>query len=200
MKKTTSQLLFASFVLFQFQTANAFFCPQSLSKNEKKMVFFDLGETLITAPRKKNNPNAITKTSFVRGAREYLLKLKKMNVKLALISNVPEDWGKTRQDRIERLKQEIQKTWKDKNPFQWALFENRIIVPMDNAHKKPAPDMFVEAKEMAAKMGMQPIFQGDDLKEVEAAQLVGMKAHQVDTKKHDFINSQCFLNSISYIK
>ncbi len=179
-------------VLFVSATSFAVQCPVNLKPKDKKIVFFDLGETLITAPKNKNNPKAITKTSFIPGAFAYLKYLSQKHIKMALISNVPEDWGKTREERIERLKLEIKNSWKDKTPFDWSFFENRIIVPMDNAHKKPAPDMFVEAKEMAEKMGLKPIFQGDDRTEVETASLVGLVSHQVDSKNHKFLTNSCF--------
>lgn len=171
--------------------AYALQCPNGLKPKDKKIVFFDLGETLITAPKNKSNPQEITQTSFVPGAYQYLKKLSQKHVKMALISNVPEDWGKTRQERVERLKTEIKHTWKDKVPFDWALFENRIIVPMDNAHKKPAPYMFIEAKDMANKMGLKPIFQGDSQTEVETATLLGFTTQLIDSKKPKFITDSC---------
>lgn len=191
----SSYFIVSSIALFSIALGNSAYalqCPNGLSPKDKKMVFFDLGDTLITAPKSKSNPQAITSTSFVPGAYQYLKKLSEKNVKMALISNVPEDWGKTREERIERLKLEIKKTWKDKTPFNWSFFENRIIVPMDNAHKKPAPDMFVEAKEMASKMGLKPIFQGDNQTEIETATLLGFTSQLIDTKKPKFITDACF--------
>ncbi len=167
MKKTVILLLFLG-----ISTAFA-------ARKPKGIVFFDLGDTLIN---KVNFNDPKSKSHYMPGAREHLQTLQKSGYLVGLITNIPDEWGATIELKIETMKKKVAERWEEKEPFDWEIFEGRVIVPPKDELRKPNPYMFVQAKSIAAKDKLKVLFEGEDSVEVAIAESQGFGAYQVFRK------------------
>ena len=148
------------------------------SAKSKGVVYFDLGDTLINKIN-FNDPKA--RTHYMPGAYEHMKELKDAGYLLGLITNIPDEWGKTKLLKIAELKKVIRLRWEDKVPFDWNFFENRVFVPPKDELRKPNPYLFSEVRRRAGQ-DMKLFFEGEDPIEVSVATAQGFGAYQVFRK------------------
>ncbi len=144
----------------------------------KPWIFFDLGNTIVVA-----NPKS--ETRYVPGAHDYVRGLRKRGYHVGLISNVPEKWGITRAEKIHVLKKIVSETW-TKDPtaeaMDWSDFpDSSIFIPLRDLDRKPAPFVYQSALAHVfleeGRSDCPVYFQGEDPKEVKAAENLGMKGY-----------------------
>lgn len=146
---------------------------------DKPWVYLDLGNTIIdTRGRDKNGEDKNLR--FMPGARAYLNELKSHDYRVGVISNAPETWGKTLGSKIKHLKDYVKHRWRDREKIRWSEFDAGILLPPTDAERKPAPYLFVKAKERAAAAGCEAVYIGEDAAEVEAAKAAGLHAYLSD--------------------
>lgn len=133
------------------------------------IVYFDLGETLVHTAEDSS-------TGYMPGAAAYLRELRKRNIEVGLITNVPSEWGETDAERAAALKKEVDGTWKGSAPFAWEDFGDRILTPRTEAERKPAPVLWERAKEDAN--GCRLVYEAETAEETEAAASLGYVAYQ----------------------
>lgn len=139
-------------------------------------IFFDLGNTIVDTTSKK-------KIHYYPNTVKYLKNLKEQGYRIGVISNIPEKFGKTYDEKLATLKGYINKKWDDKVPFDWTVFDE-IILPLNDGERKPAPILF---KRAIARAGRCPIvFMGENNKEIEAAKNLGLSTFQVGEKDKSF--------------
>jgi len=143
--------------------------PVELGKCIHPWVFFDLGDTLITSP----GPAGTDRLRWLPGAEDHVKNLMDRGYTLGLIINIPPEWGISRTQRLDRLKEVIQRHW-DGPKFDWDLFGDRILLPATTAERKPAATLFDEARMMAAQMGCDAVFEGESQDEVDGAKRSGL--------------------------
>jgi hypothetical protein len=122
-------------------------------------VYFDLGDTLIDT-RDWNH------LKYLPQALDYLHALKRAGFRLGMITNVPQSWGATHDEKLARLKQDIASTWAEATPFEWDAFDS-ILLPPTEADRKPAPYLFDEAR--ADQRDCRIAYEGEDPAEISAA-------------------------------
>lgn len=142
----------------------------------KPWVYFDLGNTLVDA----SNGD---KLHYFEGSLSYLKLLQQEGFTLGLIVNVPDTWGETRAKKLQRLRLEISKGWKESDPFDWTLFDV-VLVPRSDTERKPAPELFREAKALAG--GCRVVYQGEDAQEMPPAVAEGFATYQVGLQDRAF--------------
>lgn len=121
-----------------------------------KVVFFDLGETLLTRRRE-----------FVSGAQAVLAELRRRQVRLGIISNTGE---MTRRLIMETLPRD----------FDLASFEERLVIfSSEVGVQKPDPRIFRLAVERASLPAEGCLFCTENLLHTLAAQQTGMCAARV---------------------
>lgn len=121
-----------------------------------KVVFFDLGETLVTQEK-----------TWVPGAKNLLAQLSGKGVRLGVISNTGD---LSRPDILKRLPAD----------FNLNLFESNLILFSSEVHvEKPAPAIFKLAIERAAVPAAKALFCTEDLLDTLAAQRAGMRTARV---------------------
>jgi FMN phosphatase YigB (HAD superfamily) len=135
-------------------------------------VYFDLGNTLV-------DTTDFTKVDYYKNAYNTLKQLKLYGYQIGLISNIPEDWGSNYNEKLNRLKAEVNNNWVGAKPFDWAIFDE-IIISMKTGERKPALFMFQQAMDLGSNCPM--LFVGENQTEIDAARQVGMAAHLVNTK------------------
>jgi FMN phosphatase YigB (HAD superfamily) len=150
--------IFVLLILFSFN-ANA-----SDFHAKKPWVYFDLGNTIV-------NTNNIKNLHYMRGSREYMEQLKKEGFNIGIISNIPESWGNTYEEKLQSLKTYIYFGWGEATPFDWSVFDE-VILPLSNAELKPAPFLYLKA--ISKTDSCPSVFIGENIKEVNAAKEVGM--------------------------
>lgn len=131
------------------------------------MVFFDLGEVLIDTHDSRH-------LQFMPGAETYLQNMHAAGFRLGLITNVPESWGSTTDEKIEHLKGFVAQNWSGPREFPWAMFEQIHVPPRDEL-RKPHPHMFLQARSDLDPC--RPIFHGEEPNEVESAKNAGFVGH-----------------------
>ncbi len=117
-----------------------------------KVIFFDLGETLVTATRQ-----------WLPGAKAVVAQLRLQGFRLGIISNTGTF---TRQQLLN-----------DQLPtdFSFSLFENNLILLSSEVHlEKPDLKIFRKAIEQAHVDAAQCLFCTEDLRHTLAAQRTGM--------------------------
>ncbi|MBC7387188.1 MAG: HAD family hydrolase [Cryobacterium sp.] len=147
----------------------------------KPWVFFDLGNTLVTA-----NPGK--PMSYLPGAHEYVRQLKRRGFRIGVISNVPESWGHSSKTKVEKMKKTLMAEWSRdplEDPMDWTDFSDALIfVPPRENYRKPAPYLFRAALSQVileeGETRCKVVFQGDDATEVETAKKEGMIGFHVD--------------------
>lgn len=146
----------------------------------KPWVFFDLGNTVVaSAPGRESR--------YVPGAHAYVRELRRRGVRIGLITNVPEKWGKTRSAKIRELKKLVGETWTKEageEAMDWTDFPDAaIVIPPRDADRKPAPYLFRSALAHVSLEGgardCPVIYQGEDPVEVAAAERAGMIGYVV---------------------
>jgi HAD superfamily hydrolase (TIGR01549 family) len=130
------------------------------------VVFFDLGDTLVTG----NTP----RKTWVAGAKSVLERLRDKEVRIGVISNTAD------MDRTELLK--ILPA-----DFGFDLFEDALVVLSSEVQvSKPDPEIFLEAVRRAGVTPGEALFVGESLEETLAAQRVGMKGARVHRFPQDW--------------
>ena len=126
-------------------------------------MFFDIGNTIIDTSQWDH-------LKHMPGARDYMTALKAAGFHLGAITNVPESWGQTYEEKFATLRAEIAKTWIEPEAFAWSDFDAVLLPPRD-LDRKPAPYLFNEARALAHDC--KAAFQGEDIREVNAALAAG---------------------------
>jgi phosphoglycolate phosphatase-like HAD superfamily hydrolase len=145
----------------------------------------DLGDTIIeTLPVEQHAKGTQDEqVRFMPGARAFLTELKSHQYKVGVISNAPESWGKTLGSKIRHLKDYIKHRWRDREKIRWSEFDAGILLPPTDAERKPAPYLFVQAREHAAAHGCKAVFIGENAQEIEAAKAAGLYAFLADPSR-----------------
>lgn len=152
--------------IFSFETKAA--PPRS----DLPTVYFDLGNVLIDTTNE-------TQFKYVEGAEIYLQSLSRREFRLALITNVPDTWGRTQAEKFRSLKSYVAKYWIEPRPFPWEAFD-RILIPPADKYRKPHPYLFQQALQYPDRC--QPLFQGEDPAEVETAARLKIATYLVPEK------------------
>tara|TARA_Y100000590_G_C15543534_1_gene947931 strand:+ start:483 stop:1097 length:615 start_codon:yes stop_codon:yes gene_type:complete len=152
-----------------------FLCASIFSHAQKVSpdLFFDLGETLIHTDLQ----NSMT---WMKGAENYVSALKGHNYSLGLIVNIPPQWGKTQQERVDALKSYVNSAWREARPFPWDWF-NVILVPNRVEERKPSRLLFDHALHLSGSNRV--IFQGESLKEIETSHKVGFSSFWIGSSE-----------------
>ena len=164
MKRISKYVLFMS--LFAFKT---------YAGEKRPWVYLDLGDTIV-------NTSDMNHIKYMKGAKEYIEDLKHEGFKIGIISNIPEEWGLTYEQKLMRLKEVIAKGWDDAGPFDWGDYD-QIILPLKNEEMKPAPTLFLKA--IGKAEGCPSLFVGESPKEITAAKNAGMAAKLYEAQKDD---------------
>jgi len=133
-------------------------------------VYFDLGATLVDTSDR-------TRMTFMPGAADYLTTLRDHGTTVGLITNIPPEWGTTDEERVAALKAFVDGLWVGGQAFPWDDFGELIFTPRTDAESKPAPDLFIRARDAAA--GCPVVFEGENPAEVATAEREGFLAYQV---------------------
>ena len=124
------------------------------------VIFFDLGETLVTRV-----PGAV-RAAWVPGAQVALAQLAARGVRLGLISNTT---GLSRAQVLDRLPTD----------FQFNQFESGLVILSSETAppvEKPDPEIFRRAVQAAHAPAGACLFCGESLIETLAAQKAGLRA------------------------
>lgn len=151
------------------------FAFKTYAGDKRPWVYVDLGDTIV-------NTSDMKHIKYMTGAREYIEDLKQEGFKIGIISNIPEEWGLTFEQKLKRLKEVIASGWDDSAPFDWGVFD-QVILPLKNDEMKPNPTLFLKAIEKAE--GCPSLYVGESAKEITAAKAVGMAAKLFDPKVDD---------------
>lgn len=143
------------------------FILSHLFTNAKSWVYFDLGNTVI-------NTRSDEGFRFYNGALEYLHSLRQMGYSIGLISNIPESFGQSHDEKLATLKEYIASKWIDQNDMDWNLFED-ILLPLNNSQLKPADFLYFKAIENSEFCPMAYI--SENVKEVIKARDLGIAGH-----------------------
>ncbi|MGZ3693558.1 MAG: hypothetical protein ACXWQO_05165 [Bdellovibrionota bacterium] len=158
-------------------------------------IYFDTGETLVAVPPDYKN------MSNEPGMEKYLGQLQDQGNPLGLVVNVPEDWGdeipvtNLLARRVLYTQQFFREGWlAGAAEFPWGFFgkiegtgKNRtfkghVFFPTKNSDRKPAvcPTCALNlAFDEAHAAGCPAIYEGEDAKEMEAAEQIGFIPFQV---------------------
>jgi hypothetical protein len=126
-------------------------------------VFFDLGKTLL-------NTQDWDHLKYLPGALDYLHAVKAAGFHIGAITNIPEAWGKTEDEKIATLKAQINAPWSEAVPFEWSIFE-KILVPLTDPERKPALVLFSRAMSRTAPCAV--MYESGNTEEVNAALTAG---------------------------
>ncbi|MFE9330407.1 hypothetical protein [Streptomyces sp. NPDC006925] len=134
------------------------------------IVYFDLGETLVHTAEDAG-------ISYMPGAAAYLRELRKRNIEVGLITNVPSSWGETDAERAAALKKEVDRAWTGSPSFAWEDFGDRILTPRTEAERKPAPALWERAR--ADANGCRLVYEAEAAEETAVAASLCYVAYQV---------------------
>lgn len=140
------------------------------AKNKKLWVYFDLGNTIIDT----KSPEGM---HYYNGTKEYLKELRRNGFKIGIISNIPETFGMSYEEKLQTLKDFIREKWNDEEEFDWTLFDH-IFLPLNNSELKPADVLYLRAMQKADFCPM--VYISEDKKEVTKARELGLAAHLYD--------------------
>lgn len=160
----------SKFVLFM-----SLFAFKTYAGDKRPWVYLDLGDTIV-------NTSDMKHIKYMKGAKDYIEDLKREGFKIGIISNIPEDWGLTYEQKLERLKEVIASGWDDREAFDWSDYE-QVILPLKNDEMKPAPTLFLKA--ITTAEGCPSMYVGESPKEIAAAKNVGMAAKLYEAQKDD---------------
>jgi FMN phosphatase YigB (HAD superfamily) len=133
-----------------------------------KVIFFDIGKTLVTSNTSVWSP----------GARELLVTLRAQRIRLGVISNTADLTREALKDLLPP-------------DFDWSLFDEPLIILSSEVRvKKPERAIFEKALTAAAVSASSCLYCSEDLVETIAAQQVGMHEARVDAaagELNDFV-------------
>lgn len=178
----TRKLFFAACILLFMgcQKSESYSYSSSyLSECRHPWVYFDLGETLIHTDKDKH-------IYFKEGALAYLTSLHEKGFPLGFLTNVPDEWGATPEEKLAYLKDFTSASWEDSEPFPWDWFGDHSHVSHDAARRKPHPHLFQLALAQASREGCPAVFEGEMAQEVHAAEAVGLKGYLVGQPNKPF--------------
>jgi FMN phosphatase YigB (HAD superfamily) len=137
-----------------------------------QVVFFDLGETLVTKPA------VGTRMVWVPGAPESLDKLATLGIRLGVISNTT---GLTRPQLLQLLPAD----------FNLGRFETGLVILSSEIGdiEKPDPEIFRRAITAAGVAADQCLYCSESLLETLAAQRTGMRAARLQKPPDSDIDS-----------
>ena len=161
--------------MLRFLLISFLFFPLLASAGSKAFVWLDLGDVIV------ETRNGYEKMHYMPGAVEYVNELKLRGHSVGLIVNIPESWGQPEDynSKINELLVFLKKGWIDQeHPFTLAPFD-QVLIPFFDRQRKPAPDLFVMALEVSNKRNLRPIFQSENVEEVNSAKTVGFTTHLV---------------------
>ncbi|MEH0862416.1 HAD family hydrolase [Halobacteriovorax sp. DPLXC-1] len=163
MKKNIKITLFSLFTIISCAAIGYFASDSQETTTTERWVFFDLGDTIVNTKESGNY-------HYYPGALEYIRSLKEMGIKVAIISNIPESFGETYDQKIESLNQYVKAHWNDQDQFDLTIF-HKVYIPMSNDELKPAPYIFNKALD---ETGRHPsLYISEAFDEVEAAKQLG---------------------------
>ncbi|EQC43823.1 haloacid dehalogenase [Bacteriovorax sp. Seq25_V] len=134
-------------------------------------VFLDLGNTII-------DTRTAGEFKYFPKAHEFLRALHNSGLSVAAISNIPESFGASHEEKLETLKDYIKENWQDES-FAWDELD-AIFLPLSNAELKPNETLYLRALRNAEEC--PAIYISENLKEVQKAQELGMAAYLFDYK------------------
>lgn len=138
----------------------------------KKWIFFDLGNTIINTQEIEFN--------YFPDAKDHLIKLKHEGYTLGLISNIPESFGETYEQKLKTLKDYISTKWDISNDsFDWSVFDE-ILLPLSNKELKPNRILFDRASVIAQNCPI--LYVSENLAEVRAATELGLASYLFEHK------------------
>lgn len=147
---------------------------QVKAKTKDLWVYFDLGNTVINVKDKNN-------FDYFSGSKTYISRLKSLGYKIGVISNIPESFGQTHEEKLETLKNYISSKWSGSESFDWEVFD-KIYLPLSNSELKPAPVLYKRA--IVENQLKKAVFISETEKEVIAAQELGFAGHVFDDQSH----------------
>ena len=136
-------------------------------------IFFDLGETLVTAPRK-----------WLAGAKSLVANLKQNQIRLGIISNT--DGAPDRQAILDLLPVDF-----DLGQFDQSL----VLFSSEVGVSKPKRAIFDEAVAAAGGPAGQCLYCSENPVETLVAQAAGMRSLRIVTGSTDLQKLESFLSS-----
>jgi FMN phosphatase YigB (HAD superfamily) len=150
--------------------------PQSqTSECDRGWVFFDIGNTII-------DTHDWDHMKYMPQALDYLHAVRAAGFHVGAITNIPETWGKTEEEKMATLKASIAQNWTESVPFEWSAFDT-VLIPLADVERKPAPHLFEKAKKLVQPCRI--VFEGKDHLEVEAALNAGFDQGYITGKNPD---------------
>ncbi len=146
-----------------------FFSGSAAGADEiKPVLYFDLGNVVVDT-RDWNN------VRYVPGAHDYLNDLRIKGYRTNLMVNFVDKLGnesyKNCEEKFAGVVRFLRSKWKDSIPFAWEQYDG-IILPQTDQHRKPRPNMFVNA--LASSCPAPVLYQTEDDKEVTASRFLGL--------------------------
>lgn len=127
-----------------------------------KVVFFDIGDTLVS--RRK----------WVPGAKQAISELRNKEIRLGIISNT----GRLSREDLEKLLPE---------DFDFGWFsEELVMLSSEVGIEKPSLSIFLLAAQHANASPWDVVFVGESLSETMAAQQAGLQAARIVTPEKDY--------------
>jgi hypothetical protein len=171
--------------------SNSRFNPKQIrSQQNRPWVFFDLGKTLIDHGNYNPETASYEEIRYMPGAFEHLIAVKSAGFHIGLITDIPESFGSTNEEKITSLKSFIKRGWVENgapgDSFDWSIIDH-ILVPQTDSERKRSnnPIMFFRARMLASPCGM--IFQGENPREIELAKFTGSAAKKITELPSDYI-------------
>lgn len=131
-----------------------------------KVIFFDLGDTLVISDREKRE--------WMPGAKAVLKRLTEMGVRLGIISDTAK---LSRKQLLELLPED----------FDFGAFESGLVVLSSEVGvEKPDPAIFRLAIKKAHVPPGETLFVGESSEETDVAERCGMRAKRVQKFPQDF--------------
>ena len=162
------------------------------SQQNRPWVFFDLGKTLIDHGNYNPETASYDEIRYMPGAYEHLVAVKNAGFHIGLITDIPESFGSTNQEKITSLKSFIKRGWVGNDTpgesFDWSTIDHILVPQADSERKRNNnPVMFFRARMLASPCGM--LFQGETPKEIELAKFAGSAAQRIMQLPADYISA-----------
>ena len=152
---------------------------------EKPIMVFDMGKTISDHTEFDPVTDAFKREWYAPGAYEYLNRLKAQGFTLAMMINIPEEWGDTQERKLEKLKKVVRTGWDDPDhaAFDWTHFDF-IFFPDNDLERKGTGNLIFYHKVIAALARVfghrDVLFQGENPIEVAEARRAGMAAWDIN--------------------
>lgn len=141
--------------------ASLFLGPTLWAEEPPQVVFFDLGNTLVTKKR-----------TWVPGGEAALRALRARGVRVGIISNT---------GKLSRLELMLRYLPRD---FRFSDFEPELVVlSSEVGFEKPKPQIYALALERAGVSPKQALYLDEGLPETRGARLLGIRAVQLDLQQ-----------------